>query len=133
METEQIVTDALTTSFYAPQPTRKGEAVPNPRFTSFVQVRGSIPLQWSQDLSNVSSKPPIACQSPVSRNRSQRRQSADPCHLAVAVRDPYFSAAALHFDELLGRYGSPITVLNLIKASFPCLAQRLQVTDRLWS
>lgn len=31
--------------------------------------------------------------------------------------DPYFAAAALHFDDLLGRYGGPITVLNLIKVS----------------
>lgn len=36
----------------------------------------------------------------------------------MTVIDPYFSAAALHFDDLLGRYGGPITVLNLIKVSF---------------
>lgn len=29
--------------------------------------------------------------------------------------DPYHSAAALHFDDLMARYGSPIFVLNLIK------------------
>jgi hypothetical protein len=30
--------------------------------------------------------------------------------------DPFYSAAALHFDNLFERYGSPIYVLNLIKA-----------------
>lgn len=35
----------------------------------------------------------------------------------MTVIDPYFSAAALHFDDLLGRYGGPITVINLIKVS----------------
>lgn len=29
--------------------------------------------------------------------------------------DPYHSAAALHFDDLFARYGSPIIALNLIK------------------
>lgn len=33
----------------------------------------------------------------------------------MTVVDPFFSAAALHFDDLFGRYGGPITVLNLIK------------------
>lgn len=33
----------------------------------------------------------------------------------MTVVDPYHSAAALHFDDLFGRYGGPITVLNLIK------------------
>jgi len=29
--------------------------------------------------------------------------------------DPFYSAAALHFDDLFERYGSPIYVLNLVK------------------
>jgi hypothetical protein len=29
--------------------------------------------------------------------------------------DPFFSAAALHFENLFFRYGSPVIVLNLIK------------------
>lgn len=32
---------------------------PNPRFTSYVQYRGSIPLLWSQDASASNFKPPI--------------------------------------------------------------------------
>lgn len=35
---------------------------------------------------------------------------------AVNVVDPFFSAAARHFDSLLKTYGGPIIVLNLIKA-----------------
>lgn len=34
---------------------------------------------------------------------------------AVNLVDPFYSAAALHFDDLFERYGSPIYVLNLIK------------------
>lgn len=41
----------------------------------------------------------------------------DAIHLpAVNVVDPFFSAAARHFDSLLRNYGGPIIVLNLIKA-----------------
>ncbi len=29
--------------------------------------------------------------------------------------DPFYGAAALHFDNLFARYGAPIYVLNLIK------------------
>ena len=35
----------------------------------------------------------------------------------VNLIDPFYSAAALHFDNLFERYGSPIYVLNLIKVS----------------
>ena len=57
VETEQIVTEALTTPFYTVPPS--GNRKPNPRYTSFVQVRGSIPLYWSQESINMSPKPPI--------------------------------------------------------------------------
>lgn len=33
----------------------------------------------------------------------------------VNVVDPFFSAAALHFENLFQRYGTPVIVLNLIK------------------
>ena len=90
VETEQIVSDMLTTSFHAPGP------IPfaNPGYTSYVQHRGSIPLYWTQDSTGVSPKPDIEL------------------HLV----DPFYSAAALHFDDLFHRYGAPIYVLNLIKA-----------------
>lgn len=90
VETEQIVCDFLTSSFHDP---RDG-IFNNPRYTSFVQHRGSIPLYWSQDVSNMSPKPPIELNSV----------------------DPFFSSAALHFDSMFERYGIPILVLNLIKS-----------------
>lgn len=90
VETEQIVSEMLTTSFHAPGPT----LFANPHYTSHVQHRGSIPLYWTQDSTAVSPKPDI--------------------HLSVV--DPFFSAAALHFDNLFKRYGAPVYVLNLIKA-----------------
>ncbi|KAJ9639074.1 phosphatidylinositol-3,5-bisphosphate 5-phosphatase [Knufia peltigerae] len=90
VETEQIVSEMLTTSFHAPGPT----LFANDKYTSYVQHRGSIPLHWTQDSTGVSPKPDI--------------------HLNVV--DPFFSAAALHFDNLFKRYGTPIYVLNLIKS-----------------
>ncbi|KAL9559694.1 hypothetical protein MBANPS3_000317 [Mucor bainieri] len=84
VETEQIVTDMATTSFHSTD-----HLYGNPRYTSYVQHRGSIPLIWSQDTTNMSPKPPIEY--------------------------PFFSAAALHFENLFKRYGTPCIVLNLIK------------------
>ncbi|KAL1841850.1 hypothetical protein VTJ49DRAFT_6527 [Mycothermus thermophilus] len=90
VETEQIVSEALTTSFHAPGP----KFFANPGFTSYVQHRGSIPLHWTQDNTGVTPKPPIE----------------------LNLVDPFYTAAALHFDNLFERYGAPIYVLNLIKA-----------------
>ncbi|KAG0210659.1 phosphatidylinositol-3,5-bisphosphate 5-phosphatase [Mortierella sp. GBA30] len=89
VETEQIVSEMSTTSFYS-----AGSTHANPNHTSFVQHRGSIPLFWTQDGTNMSPKPAIE----------------------LNVIDPYFSAAALHFDDMFKRYGAPCIVLNLIKA-----------------
>ncbi|KAL8925761.1 MAG: hypothetical protein Q9208_003258 [Pyrenodesmia sp. 3 TL-2023] len=90
VETEQIVSEALTTSFHAPGP----QLFANPTLTSYIQHRGSIPLLWTQDNSGVSPKPDIE----------------------LNLVDPFFSAAALHFDNLFERYGAPIYVLNLVKS-----------------
>lgn len=90
VETEQIVSEALTTSFHAPGP----KFFANPAYTSYVQHRGSIPLHWTQDNTGVTPKPPIE----------------------LNLVDPFYTAAALHFDNLFERYGAPIYVLNLIKA-----------------
>lgn len=90
VETEQIVTDMLQTSFHDNERRFYG----SDRYTSFVQHRGSIPLFWSQELSNLTTKPPIE----------------------LNVVDPFFSCAALHFDKLFQRYGGgKIQILNLIK------------------
>lgn len=90
VETEQIVSEVMTTSFHAPGP----RLYASPTYTSYVQHRGSIPLFWTQDTSGVSPKPDIDL-NPI---------------------DPFYSAGALHFDNLFERYGTPIYVLNLIKA-----------------
>jgi phosphatidylinositol 3,5-bisphosphate 5-phosphatase len=90
VETEQIVSEALNTSFHAPGP----KLFANPGFTSYVQHRGSIPLYWTQDNTGVTPKPPIE----------------------LNLVDPFYVAAALHFDNLFQRYGAPIYVLNLVKS-----------------
>lgn len=90
VETEQIVSEMSETSFHAPGPALYA----NPLYTSYVQHRGSIPLYWTQDNSGVSPKPDIE----------------------LNLVDPFYSAAALHFDNLFERYGAPIYVLNLIKS-----------------
>lgn len=90
VETEQIVAESLTTSFHAPGP----KLYCSPQYTSYVQHRGSIPLYWTQDSTGVTPKPPIE----------------------INLVDPFYEAAALHFDNLFERYGSPIYVVNLIKA-----------------
>ncbi|CCE66312.1 hypothetical protein TPHA_0P01540 [Tetrapisispora phaffii CBS 4417] len=90
VETEQIVSDMMLTSFHS---SREG-FFDSDRYTSFVQHRGSIPLYWTQDSSNLTAKPPIE----------------------VNLVDPYYLPAALHFDKLYQRYGGgKISVLNLIK------------------
>ena len=90
VETEQIVAEMLTTSFHAPGPTLYA----NPGWTSFVQHRGSVPLYWTQDATGVTPKPEIQ----------------------LNLVDPFYSAAALHFNDLFERYGAPVYVLNLVKA-----------------
>uniref|UniRef100_A0A672H8R6 SAC domain-containing protein n=1 Tax=Salarias fasciatus TaxID=181472 RepID=A0A672H8R6_SALFA len=81
VETEQIVHDASVMSFTAGS------------YSSYVQVRGSVPLYWSQDISTMMPKPPIR----------------------LDQADPFAHVAALHFDQMLQRFGSPIIILNLVK------------------
>ncbi|XP_074269203.1 phosphatidylinositol-3-phosphatase SAC1 [Silene latifolia] len=80
VETEQIVLDEDAGSC-------KG------KMSSVVQMRGSIPLFWSQEASRFSPKPDIILQR----------------------YDPTYEATKLHFEDLAERYGNPIIVLNLIK------------------
>ena len=44
--------------------------------------------------------------------------------IIVNLVDPFYGAAALHFDNLFERYGAPIFVLNLVKVRTSCLAER---------
>ncbi|GAA5990178.1 hypothetical protein JCM5350_002532 [Sporobolomyces pararoseus] len=100
VESEQIVADALTTPFFIPnshsttdpaKPPPPENRSPSPRYTSYVQVRGSIPVYWSQETGSY--KPPIE----------------------ISPRDPFFAAAARHFDHLFELYGAPVIVFNLIR------------------
>lgn len=81
VENEQIVSD-----------TTCGE-IDLARVSSFVQVRGSIPLFWSQ-LFNVATPKPM---------------------ILIDKIDPFYNSAVLHFEDLLSRFDSPITILNLVK------------------
>ncbi|CAN7989283.1 unnamed protein product [Ixodes hexagonus] len=81
VETEQIVHDSSVSSFT------------DGNFTSFVQVRGSVPFSWSQDVSKIVPKPAIN----------------------LDLVDPYCFAAGRHFNLLLRQYGAPLIALNLVK------------------
>ncbi|KIJ60428.1 hypothetical protein HYDPIDRAFT_98752 [Hydnomerulius pinastri MD-312] len=97
VETEQIVSEALTTPFYFPCPKDRHSRRPSPQYTSYVQYRGSIPIYWTQDTTTMSPRPPIE----------------------INVIDPFYTAASRHFNDLFARYGAPITILNLIKRREP--------------
>ena len=62
VESEQIVHDASVLS------------LESGKFTSLVQLRGSIPFYWSQDLSNMMPKPPIT-----------RKANNSVCHRVKAL------------------------------------------------
>lgn len=81
VETEQIVHDASVTFL-------KKASV-----SSFIQLRGSIPLFWSQDISKMVPKPQIV----------------------IDQADPYAYVAGQHFNDVIKRFGSPMIVLNLVK------------------
>ncbi|KAF7305142.1 Polyphosphoinositide phosphatase [Mycena kentingensis (nom. inval.)] len=100
VETEQIVSEALTTPFYYPckrEGSDEHDRIPSPNYTSYVHYRGSIPVYWTQETNNMNPRPPIE----------------------ISVVDPFYTAAARHFDNLLKRYGGPIMILNLIKKREP--------------
>lgn len=63
------------------------------KLSSFVQLRGSIPAHWSQDISKMVPKPPIS----------------------LDIPDPFAETAGKHFEKLLFHYGAPIIILNLVK------------------
>ncbi|CAM9202241.1 unnamed protein product [Chrysoparadoxa australica] len=62
-------------------------------FSSFVQMRGSIPTFWAQESSVTVPKPPIV----------------------LSRVDISYQATQAHFADLLERYGSPLLVLDLVK------------------
>ena len=81
VETEQIAHDSCVSS------------LSRSRMTSFVQMRGSIPGQWRQEMGKMVAKPAIT----------------------IDLYDPFVETAGAHFNELLRRYGSPVIILNLVK------------------
>lgn len=97
----------LTTSFHSPGP----DFYANPSYTSYVQHRGSIPLYWTQDNTGVTPKPDIECE-------SAELHKALKLKLVVNLNDPFYGAAALHFDNLFERYGAPVFALNLVKVLY---------------
>jgi hypothetical protein len=63
------------------------------KFSSYVQMRGSIPTYWYQETSVTMPKPPILL------NRV----------------DPDYLATQEHFADMFRRYSSPVIVLDLVK------------------
>ncbi|XP_031280386.1 phosphoinositide phosphatase SAC2-like [Pistacia vera] len=63
------------------------------QLSSIVQIRGSIPLFWSQETSRLNIKPDII----------------------LSKKDQNYEATRLHFENLVKRYGNPIILLNLIR------------------
>ena len=57
---------------------------------------------------------PVSHQSQILRV-SYRNLSFPRLIRLVNLIDPFYSAAALHFDNLFERYGAPVYVLNLVK------------------
>ncbi|KAL1808949.1 hypothetical protein ACET3Z_025939 [Daucus carota] len=82
VETEQIVFEDASEGFSI-------------QISSVVQIRGSIPLFWSQETSRLNIKPDII----------------------LSKRDQTYQATRLHFENLVERYGNPIIILNLIKTN----------------
>lgn len=124
VETEQIILDEEAGSC-------KG------KMSSVVQMRGSIPLFWSQEASRFSPKPDIICKNImwcilislvlnhmlISHTLFTRIIWIDLfLHVSILILvqryDPTYQATKLHFEDLAKRYGNPIIVLNLIKVYF---------------
>ncbi|XP_060530474.1 polyphosphoinositide phosphatase isoform X2 [Cylas formicarius] len=81
VETEQMVHDSAMSS------------LSKSHCTSFVQMRGSIPGHWKQEMGKMVGKPAIT----------------------IDFYDPFAETAGAHFNELFKRYGAPIYILNLVK------------------
>ena len=83
LEIEQIVFDASTLS--------AGESQGS--FTSYVQMRGSVPVFWSQTMDHKKAKPAVR----------------------IGRHDMNCLSAKRHFSQCFAEYGSPIFVLDLLQ------------------
>eukprot|EP01063_Lacrimia_lanifica_P008781 TRINITY_DN15823_c0_g1_i1.p1 TRINITY_DN15823_c0_g1~~TRINITY_DN15823_c0_g1_i1.p1 ORF type:complete len:2047 (+),score=718.00 TRINITY_DN15823_c0_g1_i1:130-6270(+) len=86
IEIEQIVYDASSLSLC--------ETVG--LFTSFVQMRGSIPVYWKQDF-------------------DQRKTLVSRPAIKLGRSDPENTATRLHFAQMFASYGTPLIALDLLK------------------
>lgn len=68
------------------------------RISSMVQVRGSVPLLWSQ-----------------SRDPGEAQYLTKPSIRMLHFLDPRYEATRKHFDDLMGRYGCPVACLDLLR------------------
>lgn len=66
--------------------------------------------------------------SQISNVRLPLRVSIIDAESSVNLVDPFYGAAALHFDNLFERYGTSIYVLNLVKAR-PSRSSKSTVTS----
>ena len=87
-------------------------------FSSFVQMRGSVPAHWSQDVSKMVPKPTITCD--LSDPYVETAGIIKIDKLFYSDMKLFYSSTfnillGAHFNQLLKRYGSPIIILNLVK------------------
>ncbi|KAF6261283.1 SAC domain-containing protein [Scenedesmus sp. NREL 46B-D3] len=82
VETEQIVDAGIDW------------ATGQPLWSAMVQVRGSVPLFWSQQTTTLSPKPDILLQQ----------------------FDPVYEKTGAHFCDMRRRYGDPVMALNLLRS-----------------
>lgn len=131
VETEQIVFNSKTTSFHDKIPENDMKFYGNDKYTSFVQHRGSIPLNWSQDLNmrfndNGSIKEDENTNSDIARSNNSGKEKDKDKDKKLSLKtkppikfylmDPYYRNAAKHFNDLFARYGgNKILVLDLLK------------------
>lgn len=62
------------------------------RFSSYVQVRGSVPVHWFHGMVQ-RPKPPIL----------------------LGKVDPFYNSTRLHLEEILSDFGAPVVLMNLLK------------------
>ena len=104
VETEQIVDAAPSRDSrrVASDGARTASFASSIAVSSAVQMRGSIPVFWSQEASVVAARPTIVLDAPSCSARTERFRT---------------DATATHFDLCEARYGAPVVALSLIKAN----------------
>jgi phosphatidylinositol 3,5-bisphosphate 5-phosphatase len=95
VEHEQIVHDESSSSTSTFSGKDNCNSSHDGTFSSYIQVRGSIPTFWTQESSVTMPKPPIEI------NRV----------------DPTYTATQYHFADLFQRYSTPILICDLVKQS----------------